>query len=48
VNQKVGRSLRRLAEREAKRKDGKRRNSFSVRQGKGVAIYRSGRVKEAG
>jgi hypothetical protein len=42
----VGRRLRRLAEREAKRADGRQRNSFSQRQGRGMVVYRAGRVKE--
>jgi hypothetical protein len=42
----MGRALRRLAEREAKRKDGRQRNSLSQRQGRGVVVYRAGRVKE--
>jgi hypothetical protein len=48
MNREAGRALRRLAEREAKRKDGRQRNSLSARQGRGVVIYRAGRVRELG
>jgi hypothetical protein len=43
-----GRKLRRLAEREARRKDGKQRNSVSDQRGKLIAVYRSGRTQSAG
>lgn len=46
MNKNPGRRQRRLAEREAKRKDGKRRSSFTEPHGKAVAVYRAGRVKE--
>jgi len=44
----AGRRLRRLAEREAKRRDGKQRNSVSDQRGKLIAVYRSGRTQSAG
>jgi hypothetical protein len=43
----MNRKDRRLAEKEARRRDGKRRNTLSEQKGKRQAIYRAGRVKEA-
>lgn len=45
MNQNLGRKLRRLAEREDRRKDGKQRNTFTDRQGKGIMVYRAGRTR---
>jgi hypothetical protein len=41
----VGRKLRRLAEREARRKDGKQRSMLTDRRGKAILVYRAGRTR---
>jgi hypothetical protein len=48
MNKNPGRQFCRLAAREANRKDGKQRNALSEQRGNTMAVYRAGRVKQAG
>jgi hypothetical protein len=43
MKRNMGRSLRRLAEREARRKDGKERSNLTEQRGRTTAVYRAGR-----